>query len=486
MNSCEQLHETVVRDIVDIITSAKDFDQIKWINNKNNTGSIAKRASNLVLVFPVIVSNSLNINTAMIISKAIERKCCSLLQILFSSMQISDADNLQDYVKQFHTNLDLKTGMDLDEFFGIMDDLVDEGAVIVNKEMYEAIKEDMHNINYYLDTDFNPNSINDYKVVNNAFGEATVMLEAKKGNTTNDHRSYDNRTYDMRGDRYNDSRRFDFGHNNIRNDNRDFDNRRYDFGRNRVNIGNTTTNYYGGARPSDPLHPNAKDQNDYFVHQLLDNDIKKANELMPTTMIVNFISRDEGVNDVIRMSGVIGVKAKMYPVDSMDICNRLASKVKDKNGLFNLVRASTREISFFKDLAFAIDKAKMDAIYMASDSNNAKMFKVLERRAAKNKFSRLIKKNDASPITSLVISQYEVDYMKQLNIDMNKSYNARAILEGYNLMDIVVADESMEIARFLFDDGDGVYEALTFDALEKQANDNTYKKVVNLVSKINR
>ena len=53
-------------------------------------------------------------------------------------------------------------------------------------------------------------------------------------------------------------------------------------------------------------------------------------------------------------------------------------------------------------------------------------------------------------------------------------------------MDIVVADESMEIAKFLFDDGDGVYEAITFDALEKQANDSTYKKVVNLVSKINR
>ena len=207
---------------------------------------------------------------------------------------------------------------------------------------------------------------------------------------------------------------------------------------------------------------------------------------MPTTMIVNFISRDEGVNDVIRMSGVIGVKAKLYPVDSMDICNRISSKVKDKNGLFNLVRASTREISFFKDLAFAIDKAKLDAVYMASDSNNARMFKVLERRAAKNKFSRLIKKNDASPITSLVISQYEVDYLKQLNIDMEKSFNARSILEGYNLMDIVVADESMEIAKFLFDDGDGVYEAITFGALEKQANDSTYKKVVNLVSKINR
>ena len=455
MNNCKQLHETVVRDIVDIITSAKDFDQIKWINNKNNTGSIAKRASNLVLVFPVMVSNSLNIQTAMIVSKAIERKCCSLLQILFSSMQITNADNLQDYIKQFHTNLDLKDHMDLDEFFGVMDSLVDEETIIVDKDMYESIKEDMHNINFHLEGELNPHSINDYKVVNNAFGESSIMLERTH-------------TYQAMGD-----------------------NKTISFSGNKVNLsGSTTNNYYapsgGGSKNDDPLHPGMRDQNDYFAHQLLDNDIKKANELMPTTMIVNFISRDEGVNDVIRMSGVIGVKAKLYPVDSMDICNRISSKVKDKNGLFNLVRASTREISFFKDLAFAIDKAKMDAMYMASDSNNAKMFKVLERRAAKNKFSRLIKKNDASPITSLVISQYEVDYLKQLNIDMNKSFNARSILEGYNLMDIVVADESMEIAKFLFDDGDGVYEAITFDALEKQANDSTYKKVVNLVSKINR
>ena len=455
MNNCKQLHETVVRDIVDIITSAKDFDQIKWINNKNNTGSIAKRASNLVLVFPVMVSNSLNIQTAMIVSKAIERKCCSLLQILFSSMQITNADNLQDYIKQFHTNLDLKDHMDLDEFFGVMDSLVDEEAIIVDKDMYESIKEDMHNINFHLEGELNPHSINDYKVVNNAFGESSIMLERTH-------------TYQAMGD-----------------------NKTISFSGNKVNLsGSTTNNYYapsgGGGRNDDPLHPGMRDQNDYFAHQLLDNDIKKANELMPTTMIVNFISRDEGVNDVIRMSGIIGIKAKLYPVDSMDICNRLSSKVKDKNGLFNLIRASTREISFFKDLAFAIDKAKMDAMYMASDSNNAKMFKVLERRAAKNKFSRLIKKNDASPITSLVISQYEVDYLKQLNIDMEKSFNARSILEGYNLMDIVVADESMEIAKFLFDDGDGVYEAITFDALEKQANDSTYKKVVNLVSKINR
>ena len=462
MNDCRQLHETVVKDIVDVISDIKNFDQIDWINNRNSTGSIAKRASNLVLVFPVIVSNALSMETAMIINKAIERKCCSLLQILFSSMQFANTDNLIDYLRKFHTNLDLKSGMDLDEFLGIMDKMVDEGTVIVNKEMYEAIKEDMHNIDYHLSTDFNPVSINDYKIVNNYFGESSVVCEANSRNLNTG--IYDdkdliaamNRSINKRVDK-SIAKSFKKGIT-VNNNN---------------NIGKADRNM------------SAKDATDYFSKQLLDNDIKKANELMPTTMVVNFISTSDDGRNSERVTGVIGVKAKMYPVDSMDICNRLSSKIKDRNGLFNLVRASTREISFFKDLAFAIDKAKLDAVYMASDSNNARMFKVLERRAAKNKFSRLIKKNDASAITSLVLSQYEVEYLKQMNINMEKSYNARSILEAYNLMDIVIADESLEIAKFIFDDGAGVYEALTFDALEKQSNDNTYKKVVNLVSKIN-
>ena len=207
---------------------------------------------------------------------------------------------------------------------------------------------------------------------------------------------------------------------------------------------------------------------------------------MPTTMMVNFTTKDKN-GTYFTTTGVIGVKAKLYPVDAMDICNRISSKYKDSNGLFNLVRASTREISFFKDLAFAIDKARIDAINMAKESNNAKMFKVLERRAQINRFSSLLKKNNASPITSLIISQEEVEYLKKYNsVDMEKSYVTRNVLENYNLMDIVIADESLEVAKFLFDDGDGVFESLTFDSLEKEAKDSSYKKVINLMSKLNR
>ena len=67
MNNFKMIHETALRDIVDVINSVKDFDQIKWIQTKNNVGSIAKRSSDLILVFPVLVSNALSIKTATIL-----------------------------------------------------------------------------------------------------------------------------------------------------------------------------------------------------------------------------------------------------------------------------------------------------------------------------------------------------------------------------------------------------------------------------------
>ena len=69
---------------------------------------------------------------------------------------------------------------------------------------------------------------------------------------------------------------------------------------------------------------------------------------------------------------------------------------------------------------------------------------------------------------------------------MSKPYVTKSIMEAYNLMNITIADEALEIVRFLYDDGDGIYETMSFDSLEKEAKDSSYKKVVNLMSKINR
>lgn len=465
MNKYQMVHETVARDIIDIIDDVKSFDQVDWIVNKNaRTGSIAKQASNLILVFPVLCSTSLSIQTATIISKAIERKCAALLQILFAAVNMTNATNIYEYIGNFHSNINKQ--LDLDEFLNAMDRLSESGIIqITDAEAYNAVKEDMRNLNYFLDDLYDDTiPITEFVSKTNLYGESQIVCEAKggggKGGGGKGGRNP--KTFNVP-----DTVVSDIASKVAK------------------ELKDDRPRTYGNANRNRNDIPSLKDQMEYFKNQLLPQDVEKANELMPTMMAVNFTYYKNGAE--IRQTGIIGIKAKLYPIDSMDIVTRLASKYSDKNTLFQFVKASTREISFFKDFLFAVDKAKLDGIYMASNSNNAKIFKLLERRAAKYRFSALLRKNDASPITTLVMSQDEAEYLKRYNsLDVNNPNICKPVMNAYNLMCITIADESLEVAKFLYDDGDNIFESLSFDGLEKEAKDSSYKKVVNLMSKINR
>ena len=90
MSECERIHETVVRDVIDIIDTIKNTDEFDFQKNKKlNFSSIAKASQNLTLVFPVIISKTLNIQTASMVAKAIERKCVTMLQISLQLLIIS-------------------------------------------------------------------------------------------------------------------------------------------------------------------------------------------------------------------------------------------------------------------------------------------------------------------------------------------------------------------------------------------------------------
>ena len=230
---------------------------------------------------------------------------------------------------------------------------------------------------------------------------------------------------------------------------------------------------------------NRKDSADFYSKQVLNTEYKKANELMPTLMVVNFKAKVEG--EVVDIdSVVIGVKAKLYPMSSEDIITHVVAKAKDANWVQKFIKASTREISFFKDFLFAIDKAKIDALSLSRKGSANKMWKVLERRAAKSKWNRLMAKatNDSTAITTLMMSQSEIDYIKkEFHIDIADTYNSRILLESYNLLGICIVDESLETAKFMWDTGEDMWETIAFANLERESNDNTYKKVVNLMTK---
>lgn len=416
------IHETVIKDIFDVMHDLKDSDEVQMLANRNNHksfSSIAKASSNLTLEFPVLCTNTLNIETAAMIAKAIERKCVTMLQLLFSAMSVSDTDDAFEYLQQFHTNL--KGKVTIDDYLNMMETIATEsGELLFPQDVMEAVRNDMRNINYTLPDSLNERSLQDYKVTDNIGSSIYVscLSEAPK--------------------------------------------------------------YVSPKELSDTMNATSKNT-EFFVKQMLDSDVKKCNELVPSLMIVRMISKDSKCIQQF----IVGVKARLIPMDSYDITERIKIKNEDHKGLLKFLRATTREISFFKDFVFAIDKAKLDALSYSKRGSSSKMWKVLERRSTKGNIrTGLSMKNDATRIATLVISQEEVNYLKKDGVDIDSGKVATSIMESYALMGFVIADESLEVARFLFDTGDDSFEDLSFRHLERESSDNNYRKIINLMSKM--
>ena len=428
MRDSQELHPTIVRDIIsiseggtisdflDIMQKGADFS--KEIANANrNQGSIMKRASNLVLVFPVLVSTSLKVETAVLVSKSIEKKCVSILQLLFSSININ-SNNTFDLIKKVHTNIGSSGNtVTIDDFMTAMNMLAARNEfTITDKDAYDMVMKEMADINSIAKDYFRESSVNDYEVHTTMFGNTSVTLETDFSSTSG------------------------------------FD---------------------------------VKDAPGFYKAQIISNDYNKPNELTPTLMMVNFVSAGPG-NQAINRTGIVGVKAKLYPVDHMEIIERLSKKYSEGGTFFNLMRCSTKEKSFFKDFALAIDRAKLDVLNIHKGSVNTRLFRLLEKRARSTKH-KLLRAGNADPITTLVISQEEVEYLKKyFGIDMEKISTAKTIFNGYNLMGLVIVDDSIEVARFLYDDNEGMFESITYDSLAKEDKNGDYKKIVNLMARMNR
>lgn len=432
MNGREYFHESVVRDVVDILTSLKDYDEVQFLTNSANNRSfksITSATKDLILTFPILVSSDADPVNACMMAKAHEKKCASLLHMLFTAICVDSNEDVFDYVKKFHHNLGAMNGT-LDSYMDSLDQIaasIDEDYEYkgtIDKTVLGMVLEELKQSNYTLPDDIKETGIDEYKII-------PASITGYKDRII--HEADADKTIESR------------------------------------------------AKTIESI---------YKVHNttVLDTEYKKANELMPTTMVVNFIQKGEGGSPSMTQTAVIGVKAKVYPVSSMDICNRITSKLEDKNVLNSFIRATTNEIGFFRDFLFAIDKAKIDAKSYGKSASSNKLWKVLERRSTKSKFRRTLKmSNDATAITTLILTENDVDYIKTNNgIDLYNVSFARKLLDAYNFMGICIMNEATEVVSILYDTGDDNYERLTFSNLEREASDSSYKKMVNLLTKMNR
>ena len=461
MNNSLVIHETILKDILDLWDNLKNIsneDLSKYMKSKGpmtGMSSIAKASSNMTLVFPVICSRAISIENASMVSKAIEKNAVTMLQRLFSSYNLSDKDDIVSYINQFHNNISSGVAS-LDDVFNLTTRLTEN-----THEYDSAIRNDMRNLDFYL-----PSSISESCLMRYVIKEGAATPNHKKGKNgvTNNYNG-----------------------NVDQSKNTNFVN----------NFAGPVNNIYGpdpnspeeiAARSAKNIADARKSASEYFSKQVLDSDFKKANELMPTTMTVSFkVMNKEGDKITDYDNALIAVKAKLYPVSSEDVVSHISNKTIDKNWLTNFFRATTREISFMKDFILALDKAKIDAMSLSTrKSSSDRMWKVLERRATNSRLKKIMRQNNnAAAITTLCISQEEVEYIrKYYNIDIERISTILGLFDSLNLMCVCIVDESLEVAKFIYDEKEPMWETISFTHLERESSDNTYKRVVNLMTKM--
>lgn len=453
---------SVVKDVTDIIKDGLNkADSVIGSTSISRASSLSKATSGLNIVFPCLVSNTINPETAMMVSRAVERKAVSLLQIAFSAFDITNSKDPVEYLRNFHTNL--KGKISLDDFIDAMDTYATENNLIPkeNLNMYKAVLEDLRSISIYYPDDVSESSLMKYKISEGVYGRRifTEDLQTAKFDYQKERDAAKDRYQEKRDKKYDDRQK----ERDAKQDKIDDDK----MARNDIQ--------------------NQKDIQQMFTSQIFSSDVKKANEMVPTMMVINFVVLDG--EHQIHKEMVIGVKAKLFPVESQDVINKIVVKNADKNILLKFIKASTKEISFLKDFLFAIDNAKLAAIGNSKrGSSTNKLLKVLERRALNGKIRKAFKLNNAyKAIATLVISKEEVDYIQKYNnIDVMDPKVIRPIMENLSLMMFIVTDDSNETASILMDSGDDLFETISYTHLEREASDNSSKKIINLMTRMSR
>ena len=214
--------------------------------------------------------------------------------------------------------------------------------------------------------------------------------------------------------------------------------------------------------------------------KLADNDIKKCNELVPTTLSVSLqVKSKDNFGGLTNF--LLGIKGIMHPVNSDEIVSNLLDGYKSGNKFFNFIRWTSGEIKFVKDLLLNVDGIKEDVL--RKHNGGSHWWTTLKRRKKLARLSNRIGGKNILPNASIVVSMEEIIELKEAyGVDLMNVQHAKRIMDRYFLLGFVVVDESQELCYFLFD-GENSYQALAFSGLDREnSNKNDFKEIYKMIN----
>ena len=214
--------------------------------------------------------------------------------------------------------------------------------------------------------------------------------------------------------------------------------------------------------------------------KLSDNDVKKCNELVPTTLSV-IMTEKQGNNFGNTHNFVIGVKGLMHPVNSDEMISNLLDGFKSGNKFFKFLRWTTGEISFIKDLVLNINGIKEDALRKYRGGSH--WWTTLKRRKKVAKLKNIRGKNQLLPNASIVCTMEEISELKEAyGLDLMNIKNIKKLMDTYFLLGFAIVDDAQELCYFIFD-GESNYQAISYSGLEKENNSkNDFKEIYKLIN----
>lgn len=212
---------------------------------------------------------------------------------------------------------------------------------------------------------------------------------------------------------------------------------------------------------------------------LTDNDVKKANEVIPTTMEIE-VRTASGNNTKILM----GVKTINHPIDSEEMIFNVANCIREKRFFFRAIQWTSGEIRFFKDFVLSADRIKANV--QQARNKNTNWWRSLRNKTVLGLIKQIGGRPNVIPNTTLVLSMDEIEYItNSYGINLLTDVNSVSkLLSHFCLLGFVILDSSSELA-YMFFDGEANYQTFSYNALERENrnNGNDMKALVSLLGR---
>ena len=454
----------VFKDVIEVIKQADVGELVTDKVKSAKNSSISKMASEGIMQFPVLVSRSLDIDTLQIINKALERNYASFIQVtmgLNSSMDISKTKNPAEYIKKYHQNASSSI---TDPILNSLEsyNIYEDDNMVVLASVYEGTSG--KNLQINRDYLFDVFECLREDILNNKYIPTSEAIYNFKDTTLSAKYNAIARCVTESSDE------------NLKLKKEEFEYKKQ-----------KDANDFEYKKQQDQLKQMTKyrDANMIPNDSLKDNDIKKSNELVPTTLHIRVKQINQNNEDVGIIDFIVGVKATMHPVKSDEMISNVVSACKNNNKVFNFIRWTTGEISFFKDFLFNVSQAKHD---IATKSMGASPWWVaLKRRKALAKITDVsIFSKKLLPNATIVLSMDEVNRIRtEFGYDIMSPIFLNKIMKEYFLLGLVVVDNSSQIAHFMFD-GRNDFDSVSFSGLEKEntASERKFKEMLKAVNRI--